>query len=181
MKTISDAYKKANQKHHKECLRRKTPWGGSVVTLPWFETIVKIAKKHEVVTILDYGAGRGVIASKLRRQGYRVTEYDPGVKGKTEKPQGTFDMVISLDVFEHVEDNYIENALDEVQAYMDEVGFFTISTRRATHVLPGGYNAHQTVQEYTWWRRELVKRFKLLVEAEGRGKQRSVSVQKLSR
>ncbi len=91
------------------------------------------------------------MASWLRGFGFEVTEYDPGIVGKGQKPNGMFDMTISLDVLEHVESEYIENALDEISGYTRQAVFFTISLIPAQHQLPGGVNAHQTVRNSEWW------------------------------
>lgn len=159
MITISKKYKELNQIHHSECAKHGIPWGISNVTGHWLDRIVEIACENNVRSIFDYGSGHGVMSKRLKEKGFLIGEYDPGLPEKEGKPKGQFDMLISLDVLEHVESDYIMIALDEVAAYTRKVAFLTIATTQAKHILPGGVNAHQTIQTSDWWLHQLSVRF----------------------
>lgn len=51
-------------------------------------------------TILDYGGGNGRTAELLRQAGYQAESYDPIVDEP--RPEKKYDVVISIEVFEHV-------------------------------------------------------------------------------
>lgn len=61
------------------------------------EFISKLVSKDK--TIMDYGGGNGKTAEILRSMGYQATFWD--VHSGLQKPQGRFDVVVSIEVFEH--------------------------------------------------------------------------------
>jgi len=163
-KTISEEYQALNVEHHNSRV-----WG--VAGGKWVNLISEILKQNDARTVLDYGAGRGVLSEGLRGKGYLVTEYDPGVIGKALKPVDgiVFDYIVSTDVFEHIEREFVENALDEIRDYMKVGGVFVICLGIAKkHWLKDGRNAHVLVRPREWWRKQLLKRFPVVKELPGR-------------
>jgi cyclopropane fatty-acyl-phospholipid synthase-like methyltransferase len=145
----------------------------------WATTVANLMKAMGCKTALDYGAGKGVLASKLRTARLDIREYDPAVEGKDVKPSDTdrFDFIISTDVLEHIEPEYIDAVLDEMEKYMKVAGFFVICLGPARkHWLKDGRNAHLLVRDRKWWNERLSKRWDVK-ELEGRGwKQREMVV-----
>lgn len=68
-------------------------------------TLVQHLIHNRSVRILDYGSGNGHTARLLREAGYaNVTEYDPFHGDPVKPAQGGFDLVICIEVAEHVPD-----------------------------------------------------------------------------
>lgn len=65
----------------------------------WVHSIARKVRKDE--SVLDYGAGNDVLASKLRRKGYDVVGWDPMWGSAPEFGDKKFDVVVSIEVLEH--------------------------------------------------------------------------------
>jgi len=53
--------------------------------------------------ILDYGGGRGALEAELRKRGYAsVATYDPFFHARKDFPDHASDLILSIEVFEHV-------------------------------------------------------------------------------
>jgi 2-polyprenyl-6-hydroxyphenyl methylase/3-demethylubiquinone-9 3-methyltransferase len=63
-----------------------THWGARLAAVP-------------EARILDYGAGTGVFAEKMRAQGFEITAYDP--ISHPERPRETYDIITCFEVMEH--------------------------------------------------------------------------------
>lgn len=59
------------------------------------------AGSREQMRILDYGGGAGLLAERLREQGFRAETYDP-FSEFIQLPAGRFDLVTCFEVMEHV-------------------------------------------------------------------------------
>lgn len=75
-------------------------------------------------TILDYGGGNGKTAEILRSQGYHATFWD--VHSGLPKPEGKFDVVVSIEVFEHTTDPV--GTFKEALSFMKEDGVMYFTT-----------------------------------------------------
>jgi hypothetical protein len=53
------------------------------------------------MTILDYGGGSGLLAARLREQGFTASTYDP-FSSFNEPPRERFDLITCFEVMEHV-------------------------------------------------------------------------------
>ena len=82
------------------------------------ETLIAFLNLHpEIKTILDYGCGEGTLAPFIISAGITDRKwalYDPGVPEFSDEPTGRYDLVITTDVLEHVE----EIMLNKVLAHM---------------------------------------------------------------
>jgi hypothetical protein len=118
----------------------------------WAGTVVEIARKHEIASILDYGCGAGSLAKALERHGrFVVREYDPAIPGKDGIPSFA-DMVVCTDVLEHIEPDKLDNVLAHIRMLTRKVAFVVIATRPANKCLPNGENAHLIIENGHWWR-----------------------------
>lgn len=108
------------------------------------------------VTILDYGCGQARLKAAL--PAYEVTEYDPAIPGIDGLPAGRFDLVLCLDVMEHIPEEGVGEVLREIVGRAP-TAIFVISTQPAVQRLPDGQNAHCTVRPSRWWEGVLGEHF----------------------
>jgi hypothetical protein len=102
---------------------------------------------------LDYGCGKGVILSHLNEK-FPNTEfigYDPALPMWDNKPTNKFDMVFSNDVLEHIEPNFINSVLQDIDQYATKYIWLRIDTQHARKELYDGRNAHLIIQNESWW------------------------------
>ena len=116
----------------------------------WTKTVLEVAKRYGVGSILDYGAGHGRLAAALRDHGYVVREYDPAIEGK-DTPPSFADLVVSTDCLEHIEPDKLDAVLAHMRLLARRVVFVVISCRPAMRVLPNGKNAHLIIRSKHWW------------------------------
>lgn len=122
----------------------------------WFMPKIKeIAKQNNVKTILDYGCGKGSLVKLLNKNGFECFGYDLYVEEYSELPFCNVDMVVSTDVFEHLDEMNIDNTLYDIELLSPKFQFHAISNRKASMILPDGSNAHVTVKPPEWWANKL--------------------------
>ena len=144
---ISDEYRAININFHE--LKRNFGAGGR----KWSELV----RPYEGQSILDYGCGKGTLKKAL---GFDIAEYDPAIVGKDALPEPA-DVVVCLDVLEHIEPENLDDVLTHIHSLMRRRGIFVISCRKAKKVLPDGRNAHLIVNEWGWWKGKLNPYFKI--------------------
>ena len=109
-------------------------------------------------SLVDYGAGRSDIARRLARKAHieRVVAFDPAVPDIAERPQETFDVLMSLDVLEHIPEEEMDAVLAEM-AEMAEHAIHVIDIRLADATLSDGRNAHVSLHDEAWWHARLAR------------------------
>lgn len=110
-------------------------------------------------SILDYGCGQSRLVDVLDL-GYpaKLVRYDPAIPEMSTRPAEVFDLLINIDVLEHIE----EKDLDEVIADMRSLcrnALIIIDTKLAVTLLADGRNAHVTVRPADWWHARLSRHF----------------------
>lgn len=127
----------------------------------WAATVIDLANKHQISSILDYGCGQGSLGAACRDAGFDVREYDPAIEGKDGRPSFA-DMVTCTDVLEHIEPDRLDKVLAHIRMLTKKVAFLVIATRPSNKLLPNGENAHLIIEDGKWWReRVLAAGFKL--------------------
>jgi len=151
MKTISEEYARQLSQLHDE----KASFGDA----KGLKTIEKWLKEYKPQSVIDYGCGKGGVVLALRENYDKINTigYDPGMPGFDNKPDGTFDMLISTDVLEHIEPVFLDAVLKEIHGYFDKCAFLIIATSPAKKFLPDGRNAHLIVETPGWWKDRLEK------------------------
>lgn len=102
----------------------------------------KIAALHQycpgVKSVLDYGCGpEPVLAELLKREGFTCDIYDPYFFPAF--PEGSFDLVISTEVFEHLRD--IRAELHRIIKLLKPAGYLAVMT-----------SMHDNVGDFeNWW------------------------------
>lgn len=117
----------------------------------WAYLIAGIATVEKCSTILDYGCGKGSLGETLRRAGLAARDYDPAIEAASAPPRKA-DMVVSVDVLEHIEPECLDGVLEHLQTLTQRILFVAISTRPAKRWLSDGRNTHLIVEEGDWWR-----------------------------
>ena len=84
------------------------------------DSIVSLLKKRsEIRTILDYGCGDRTLKKFVTEHGIKDREwsfYDPGIERFSKLPTGKFDLVITTDVLEHVEEVMLGKVLHHLRS-----------------------------------------------------------------
>lgn len=150
---ITEGYRKQQEKLHSK--------GNYGVTASKYGAIVSaLVDKLEIDTLLDYGCGSNLsLRDTLRPQRkFTYQAYDPGVPDYAGDPEPS-DMVVCVDVLEHIEPELLDDVLDHLMDLTGVVLFCTINTGPAGKVLDDGRNAHLIQQPMEWWMPKLWERF----------------------
>jgi hypothetical protein len=146
---ISHDYMELNKTLH-----QKSQYYG-VSVLRHVNTIIRMYEKTKARSLLDYGCGKGLLAKQLD---FPIWEYDPAIPGKDHPPRPA-DLVVCIDVLEHIEPDYLSGVLLDIMRCTKKVVYFSISTVESKKTLPDGRNTHLIIQSKEWWREKLSKYF----------------------
>lgn len=157
---ISDEYRRLQQQMH------TSPDYGTA-SIGYAPIVAQLIEQNGITQLLDYGAGKGNLFRTLRDQKLlknrlRVQHYDPAIPDWAEMPEPT-EMVVCLDVLEHIEPDLLDNVLDDLQRVTGRIGIFSVAVLPAKKVLPDGRNAHLILEPESWWLPKIMERFELQV------------------
>ena len=145
------------KKYH---IQNQSHWTGESLG-EYKHQIWDIIHRKNIKTVLDYGCGKAsfhkLLFNNPRTPGapnIQITGYDPAYPPFSNKPTGKFDLVLCIDVMEHIQEDQIDNVLKDIFTFSDRV-FITISCYEATQTLLNGKNAHYTIKEPDWWKEKL--------------------------
>ena len=138
-------------------MHRERDYGSSSIKkAPYILPYVQLLKAR---TVIDYGCGQSSLPDLIsRRCGARVTRYDPGLPAYDQRPVGRFDLLINIDVLEHVPEESIDGVVADMAALSDKA-LIVIDTRLAATTLSDGRNAHLTLRPAQWWRDRLARHY----------------------
>ncbi len=124
----------------------------------YVKIISRLIEDSETKQLLDYGSGKQSTEKRFSKDGVSVTSYDPAIEALASNniPK---EVVICIDVLEHIEPSLIDNVLEDLYRCTLRKGFFTISLRPAVKTLPDGRNAHLIIEKPEWWKEKLKKHF----------------------
>lgn len=143
---ISDEYREMNKQLHED----KPSYGISGGKHAPF--IVEMCKQSKSKTVLDYGCGKGQLKEVITNSTPFLTvyEYDPAIEGKDSPPQPQ-DVVYCGDVLEHIEPEYIDEVLEDINRCSKVMSILYIDTAPAQKTLSDGRNAHLIQEKMPWW------------------------------
>lgn len=114
-------------------------------------------------SILDYGCGQSTLLDELEL-GYAadLRRYDPAIPAYSEKPAGVFDLLLNVDVLEHIPDADLDAVIEEMRSLCRNA-LIIVDTAPAVLLLPNGENAHVSLHPKEWWAERLGRHFPKLV------------------
>jgi hypothetical protein len=154
--TISPSYLLEQQRLHQDL-------NYGIASLAFAPLVAQLLKLGGYSSVSDYGAGKCNLKSALRlNRGGRAAyfPYDPAFP-EYGLPQ-TADLLVCIDVLEHVELDAIDNVLDEIAPLARRMALLTVHTGPAKKILSDGRNAHLIQQPPSWWLPRLASRFELI-------------------
>ncbi|HYF59737.1 MAG TPA: methyltransferase domain-containing protein [Burkholderiaceae bacterium] len=154
--TISERYRALQTALHAE-------GNYGLAALRYGPTVLELLRVGGARTLLDYGCGskRSLLMGMTVPPGVRYEGYDPAVP-QYATPPSPAELVVCIDVLEHIEEAYLDNVLDELASLCTAFGFFTIHTGPAGKFLADGRNAHLIQQGPAWWLPRIDARFAIL-------------------
>ena len=137
------------------------------------EEVAQLAGYLNATKILDYGAGKQKLLPGLKEAGFEgwYSAYDPAVLQIRNMPKGDHDLLVCIDVLEHIEPDLLDNVLDHMKEHTTRFAYITVATGPAKKTLPDGRNAHLIQCPWEWWEEHLEKRWnvqKVTFEESGR-------------
>lgn len=118
--------------------------------------VVEMFLGEDLEDILDYGSGKGKMAKRL--PALPIRNYDPAIPEYAALPEPA-DLVLCLDVLEHIEPEYLDNVLDHLREMTKKRALISVDMAPAEKTLPDGRNAHLTQQPVEWWLPKIMERF----------------------
>ena len=138
---ITEEYKSELFKKH----TTDPEYGGEAVE--YSGHISNIINQTGVETVLDYGAGKGELAHNLvLDHRVKVILYDPAIPQISAPPEPA-DMVVCVNVLDHVEDQYIDEVLDDIKRCTNYINFIVISETKE--------------KPMEWWLLKIMERFSI--------------------
>ncbi len=151
---ITDEYKK----QLRQTRERWKDWGSSAPKN--CDHLVKYLNKHaNIKDVLDFGCGTGSLKVHLTRlqqtgvlrEGITIHEYDPSRSDVDKLPTRTFDLIISLDVLEHVEPEELSNTLQWMAEHAPRQYHHIDCNDGGGNKLPDGRDVHLIIEPPDWW------------------------------
>ena len=147
---ISNDYKKVLTEIHES-----SPFGKRS-KIPKY--LAEFIEKIQPTSIIDFGCGKGRLVERLREEYSNVVVdgYDPGNKTfDTSLDDRYVDLLISTDVLEHVEPEFIDQTLEYLSTKSKYI-YHLIALCPAKLILPDGRNAHLIQKSPDWWRQKFI-------------------------
>ena len=131
-------------------------------TMVFAKIIKQIIDKNKLGTLLDYGSGKGdryYNKSNFGNEEYppleqywniKPTLFDPGLPYPKPIDQ-IFDIVISIDVLEHVPSEDLNWVINEIFNFSKNIIFLNVACYPAERRLPDGRNLHVSLFPPMWW------------------------------
>ena len=133
-------------------------------TIVFAKLIKDIIHKNQIENMLDYGCGKGFfydnsfkikdikIKSLRDYWGIKIDLFDPCYENYSIiNEDNIYDMVISIDVLEHIPEQDIDWVLDRIIGKAKKYVFINVACYSAAALLPNGNNAHININNHKWW------------------------------
>lgn len=138
----------------------------------YFRHILPDIKLLKPKSILDYGCGQSKLLDIINyRYPVECFRYDPAIESFSELPKNKVDLILNIDVLEHIENNDLDTIIEEI-ASASHHAIIIIDTKPATRTLPDGRNVHVSLHPPEWWLHKLSQHFSYIEYAYNTGKSR---------
>lgn len=151
---ISDVQRALNANLHKKDSNYGNRTDGAGLARNLAKALARLHELGACDSILDYGTGKGALVEQLKSdlpKSIKVDGYDPAVKQYAKRPEDAYDIVISLDVLEHIELKSIDSVLKEIHKLTKNFCYLVIDLQPAVKKLADGRNAHILLAPADWW------------------------------
>ena len=145
-----------------------------ISTIPYAPIIKKIIDKNNFTNLLDYGCGKAEFydneftldnakyPSFRKYWGIDIDLYDPCYdKYSTLNQDKKYDIVICIDVLEHIPQEDISSVLNLISNVSNKYILLNVACYSAQALLPNGENAHITIKEPKWWYDKIIEIIKI--------------------
>ena len=155
---ISPEYLKTQEEMHTGL--HKTMQYGSIAHVLFPRLVEPMIRTSKSKSVFDYGCGKQYLKEPIEKMGVEYAGYDPAIKKhSTLDFSKQYDMVVSVDVMEHVEEKYHDAVLQDMSKLAKEYILFTITPVEAKKVLSDGRNAHICIAGPSYWLPKICKYF----------------------
>jgi len=130
--------------------------------LPKYPLIQEFLKTETLDSLLDFGCAHGEMIDRIRHDFPNISTvsgYDPGVKEYESFPTRQYECLVSNDVIEHIEPEYLDSTLRAMNKLFTKSAWLIIACYPAKKTLPDGRNAHLSVHEPDWWIEKIKETF----------------------
>jgi SAM-dependent methyltransferase len=107
--------------------RQKWEWGVNAdYFFPWkddsLSNLADIVAELRPLSILDYGCGQGYALNKLAKQFPNINyyNYDPFVEEHSKYPVNTYDLIVSNNALQHVEDEFYDCVVENLYNFCNQ-------------------------------------------------------------
>ena len=141
---------------YKNIHSEKTYGNTSVKNLRFIRPDIKILKP---ISVVDYGCGQSSLLDELNL-GYTIekSRYDPAIPDFSKKPDLVSDLLLNVDVLEHIEEEDLDTVLAEMRTLCKDA-LIIVDLKEAELLLDDGRNAHVTIKPAEWWEAKISKHF----------------------
>lgn len=146
MNMISEEYKKQIQH-----IQRREKFHSSIVK---YHAVKNFIETYQPASLLDYGCAQGGLLDTIKIDFPNINPldgFDPAVPKFEIIKEQSYDCIISNDVIEHIEPEFLDQTLEGMQDLFERYAWFIIACYPAKKTLPDGRNAHLIVESPDWW------------------------------
>jgi cyclopropane fatty-acyl-phospholipid synthase-like methyltransferase len=125
--------------------------------IPKLFNMPEFLEKYKPNSIIDYGCGSGGVVNFLLEKYNIVEGYDPCVEKLSTWPTKKYDVLVSMDVLEHIEPEFLDDNLKLIETLFNKAAYLDIHTGASPAFLPDGRNAHLIQEQPNFWREKISK------------------------
>ena len=128
-------------------------WGGtSIKNLRYLTPHLTLLAPR---TIIDYGCGKSRLLDVIDIPSLeRRSRFDPAIPEYAKLDRGPHDVLINVDVLEHIDEEDLDELLSEMAAVSRDA-LIVVDTQPAKLHLADGRNAHITQHDHAWWQKRM--------------------------
>jgi len=151
-----------------EIHRQNPAFGSSGIECPvrraFLVELARLQGLGVVTSFFEYGCGKGKLIEAIRQRfpGSRVEGYDTAVPKYKSYPNERFDVVLCLDVLEHIEPSDISDCLSRLRKSTAKICLLLIDHQLATQWLSKHENSHVNLAPPDWWLMKVREHFPVL-------------------